>query len=95
MQPAAVNKQRQAIARISNLRTFIGYAQRAVLNDMISNSEESEFFINQVSSIDQVIRSLPRIYETEGISMDEKLAVLHYFSSNSDFYIVERDMFDS
>jgi hypothetical protein len=62
--------------------------------NFVKNSEEYNEVINRVY---KTIAEIPLIYQTESIKKDEKIAYLHYFTSSSDFYILELergDIFD-
>ena len=37
------------------------------------------------------LSKLPKLYETEGIPLEEKIVMMHFFIGNSDWYIVEFD----
>lgn len=53
--------------------------------------EEEQYFRDILVEIDETTSKMPKTYETEGVSGKEKIAHLHYFSSGSDWYIVEKD----
>lgn len=69
------------------------------IGDFMNKSQLS--FVKQSKEFDEVINRLyktiseiPVIYENENVSKDDKIAYLHYFSSSSDWYILELDRGD-
>jgi len=55
---------------------------------------ENDEFVDVVENLKKVISKLPKTYETDNIKSPEKVAMLHYFYGNLDWYVVERDMED-
>ena len=47
-----------------------------------------------LDNLKSIISEMPSTYQTEGVKPNEKIAYLHYFYGNSDWYIVEKDMGD-
>lgn len=43
------------------------------------------------TKFDRAVANLPNLYNTEDISLDEKIVKIHLFIGNSDWYIVEGD----
>jgi hypothetical protein len=41
--------------------------------------------------VNEVVANMPKTYETDGIPTKDKIAQLHYFYGNSDWYIFEKD----
>ena len=37
------------------------------------------------------LKTIPKLYETEGVALKDKLIYLHFFIGNSDWYIAEFD----
>ena len=72
------------------LNKFINPQQLQVLNGLIEESEEAQFFLDKLEELTQLIKSMPVTYDTEANS--NPLAVLHYFDAGMDFYIIEKDM---
>jgi len=71
---------------------LMGKSQRSVV---LSNcrGEEGEFFQAKLQELEQVFTTMPKTYETDGQGY-QAVAYLHYFSSNSDWWITELDMED-
>lgn len=46
-----------------------------------------------LARLEDVINRMPKTYETEKIPADDKIVYLHYFYGQSDWYIVEKDMY--
>lgn len=70
------------------LQNFVGKAQLNVLIDGLKG-EESGFFCLKIMALAQIICDMPTTYETDG--SPTKLCYLHYFTGNSDWYILEKD----
>lgn len=71
------------------LRDFIPSHQLSVIASGVKG-EEGDYFIEQLERIRDIISKTPKTYETEG--QEQKQFYLHYFTSSSDWYILERDM---
>lgn len=72
-----------------NLYFFIPRMQALVINDLMKNSEEKEFFIHKVEELRQIVETMPKIGDTAS----EK-AYLHYFGADRDFWVFEKDCGD-
>ena len=72
------------------LNKFINPQQLQVLNGLIEESEEAQFFVDKLEELTQLITSMPVTYDTE--ANNNPLAVLHYFDAGMDFYIIEKDI---
>ena len=70
------------------LRNFIPMHQQLTISENIAS------FQNEIKDLLKAVNELPSTYGTENISTNEKIARLHYFSSSSDWYIVEKDTSD-
>jgi superfamily II DNA or RNA helicase len=60
--------------------------------------EELEAFADVIDELYTKIRNTPKIYETESIALEDKIAHLHYFNSSSDYFVIEMeqgDIFDN
>ena len=73
-----------------NLKNYIGKGQLLAMNQA-SRGEEGEYFKTMIAKLKTTLETMPKIYETDGQG-DEAIAVLHYFSAGSDWWIVEQDM---
>lgn len=47
--------------------------------------------VPEIKRLNEIIAQIPKTYETEDVSDVDKKVWLHYFSSNSDWYIIEKD----
>jgi hypothetical protein len=83
----------QTIENIKTLKDFIGANQLHVIAHG-TRGEEKEFFIDKLAEMANTVNEMPKTYETEGTSMDDKTITLHYFTPNADWYIIEKDMGD-
>lgn len=72
-----------------NLRRFVPSAQMATLF-VLSAGEEKAHFIQKMDELSKTIRTMPKTYEQEGLG-DGAMVHLHYFSSQGNWYITERD----
>lgn len=66
--------------------------QYGAINTLL-RSEEKAFFIESVDRVYSTIEVMPKTYEQEGKG-DQAIAYLHYYTSNGDFYITEKDIDD-
>jgi hypothetical protein len=71
------------------LKNFIGRNQLKCISEA-GHEEEGDFFKSKMAKLNALFCAMPRIYETDGQG-DEAIAYLHYFNSDSDWYITERD----
>lgn len=87
----SASKDKPALKSVpKRLAAFIPEHQlKATRSTMKSNPEALG---GQLSDLLSIIDNMPKTYETDGINYKQKTAWLHYFSSGSDWYIVERDM---
>lgn len=53
-------------------------------------SEEKQFFFDKAVELAEIVETMPATYETDGQGADA-IAYLHYFNSDCDWYITERD----
>lgn len=74
------------------LTAFISAQQRAVIQNCLKGDEAS-FFKETLEGFCRCIDSMPVTYEQDGKG-EEAIAYLHYFTANSDWYIIELDMED-
>ena len=78
-----------AAAAARKLQRFIMPSQLSVLGDLC-RGEEGNFFRNKVLEMAGIVDSMPVTYETDGQG-DQAVVQLHYFTSDCDWYITERD----
>lgn len=78
------------LRKISAIGQFLPHLQANALTLMFGG-EEKEHAIELVDQLTKNIQDLPATYGTESQSPAEKIAYLHYFSGDSDWYIVEKD----
>jgi len=71
------------------LRDFIGTSQMKVLRQLC-RGEEGEWYLDKMREMAGIVRRMPKTYETDGQG-DSAVAVLHYFASQLDFWLVEKD----
>jgi hypothetical protein len=69
---------------------FIGAGQLKAIADGI-RSEESQYFLDKTCEMAEIIKNMPKTYETDGQGK-EAIATLHYFTASWDWYITEKDM---
>jgi hypothetical protein len=73
-----------------HLRGFIGRSQLGAVRDCLQG-EESQFFIDKMCELDELIRAMPKTYEQDGAGKDAVI-YLHYFIGGCDWYITEKDI---
>ena len=74
---------------LKTLRGFIGDSQLRVIGDGC-RGEERQYFFDKLVEMADIVTRMPKTYETNGQG-DNALAYLHYFSSNCDWFITEKD----
>lgn len=78
------------LKKLEKVKDFLNYSEFQVVKQ---NPQE---FSDSINNIYKYVKELPEIYATEDI--EDKIAYLHYFSSSSDWYIIELqrgDIFDN
>ena len=71
------------------LSHFIGESQLTVMQHN-QRGEEGAWFTAKLQELEQLIATMPRVYEQDGKGM-QALVSLHYFIGSADWYITERD----
>ncbi|WP_052123106.1 hypothetical protein [Gallibacterium anatis] len=71
-------------------KAFFSKSQYKTIQDALKG-EESTGMVDTLKPLFKRIDSMPKSYETDGQGNDA-VAQLHYFVSNGDFYITEKDM---
>jgi hypothetical protein len=79
-----------AYQALQSLKPFINQGQLRRLAELVRNSEEREFFRAKVMELVNLIETMPRPYQQDGLG-DEAIVYLHYFHGSADFHITERD----
>ncbi len=74
------------IDKLKVVRPFFGKGQYEVVKSNLDSYEEV------IDDLYTTITTMPKTYETDGIPKLQKIAYLHYFSSSSDWYILEKDI---
>lgn len=74
---------------LKTLRGFIGDSQLRVIGDGC-RGEERQYFFDKLVEMAGIVTRMPKTYETDGQG-DKAVAYLHYFSSNCDWFITEKD----
>lgn len=72
-----------------NLSQFINRSQLQCLRDL-TKGEEGAYFVGLITELKKTIANMPATYDTDGKG-DTAPVSLHYFTSSSDWYIIERD----
>ena len=85
-----MNSKEQVLVDIKKLKPFINASQMSVMAGNL-RGEEKEFFFNKFRELADTVDSMPKSYETDGQGT-EAVAILHYFSPSSDWYIIEKDI---
>jgi polysaccharide deacetylase 2 family uncharacterized protein YibQ len=80
---------KDATEAFKTVNKFIGSRQLKAMADGI-RSEESQYFLDKTCEMAEIIKNMPKSYETEGQGK-EAIAILHYFTGSWDWYITEKD----
>jgi hypothetical protein len=72
--------------KLKVVKPFFGKGQYEVVKSNLDSYDEV------IDDLYTTITTMPKTYETDGIPKLQKIAYLHYFSSSSDFYILEKDI---
>lgn len=91
---ADILTQKNALEQITKLHStgFVSSFQYRAIKTLLKSNEKA-FFIEAVDRIYSTIEVMPKTYEQDG-KEDQATAYLHYFTSNGDFYITEKDIDD-
>ena len=89
---ADILTQKNALEQITKLYSagFVSSLQYGAIKNLLKSNEKA-FFIESVDRIYSTIEVMPKTYEQDGKG-DKAIAYLHYFTSNGDFYITEKDI---
>lgn len=82
-----LNKDKKEIEvdKLKFIKPFFGKGQFEVVKSNLNSYKEV------IDDLYSIISTMPKTYETDNIPKLEKTAHLHYFTSSSDWYIVEKD----
>ena len=69
---------------------FIPDEQKQVLLELL-DGEEKEYFVKVAQKIEDTINNAPEMYETDGVNLEDKKPILHYFVGSYDNYVFEID----
>jgi hypothetical protein len=82
-----MNTRTDAANALLRLHDFIGTAQRITIAEA-TKGEEAQFFIDKIMEIDNVVKTMPRLYAQDGKG-EEAIVYLHYFVGGCDWFISE------
>jgi len=88
--PIKAKKNRTFNTLAKKLKDFISNQQMKAIEHG-AKGEEKEFFLEKLEEYANRVKKMPKTYEQDGKG-DNAIVYLHYFTSGSDFYILERDM---
>lgn len=74
--------------KLKKIQDFLNPSQLSIVKKSILE------FADVITNLFAIIQASPVTYETDNIERDEKIVQLHYFTGNSDFYIIELDKGD-
>lgn len=75
------------------LKQFVPKQQGRVLDALLIDSEEKDFFKDMLEKLTTHIEKMPKSYEQDGLG-DNAVVHLHYFYGSSDWWIIEKDTDD-
>jgi hypothetical protein len=79
----------QALDALKTLRGFIGRSQGSAIA-IGCTGEEKQFFFDKLVQMAALVSTMPKTYEQDGKG-EATTVTLHYFTSQFDWYITERD----
>lgn len=82
--------EQEARDAIRTLGQFIGHSQMSAIRSGC-RGEEKQFFFDKLVQLSALVQTMPKTYQTDGQG-DAAIVHLHYFTSQFDWYITERDM---
>lgn len=88
--PKAMTPQ-EGMDMLDELRPWLSRQQYRAMADNIRKGEESSAYVDRAKALASIIDGMASTYEQDGKGMDETTAYLHYFNSNGDWYITEKD----
>jgi hypothetical protein len=74
------------VDKLKVIKPFFGKGQYEVVKGHLDSYKEV------IGDLYSTITTMPKTYETDDIRKNDKIAYLHYFTSSSDWYIVEKDI---
>lgn len=88
---ASVGKTKmETINALQALRGLMTFSQLGALGEAM-RGEEKQFFFDKICEMADTFNTMPKTYE-QGGKGQEAIAYLHYFTSDCDWYITEKDM---
>ena len=90
---ADILTQKNALQQLEELKVaeLISTPQYEAIKSLLRRSEEKAFFIEAVDYIYSICNVMPKMLEQDGKG-ENAIAYLHYFTSNCDFYITEKEV---
>jgi hypothetical protein len=79
----------QATLAARTLQRFINPGELEAIGNAV-RGEEGEFWKSKLVELAKLVESMPTTYETDGHG-DAAVVHLHYFTSDCDWYVTERD----
>jgi len=87
-----ISRMKLALPQIKILQQFVSPSQLGALGAGC-RTEEKDFFFDKIEELSKQFTTMHKTYEQDGKG-DDAIVHLHYFSSNADWYITEKDMED-
>jgi len=75
----------ESVDKLKVVSTFFGKSQYQVVVENLNSYKDV------IDDLYEIISNMPKTYETDNIRKNNKIAYLHYFTSSSDWYIIEKD----
>lgn len=85
--PEIPSKKEKMVAVSDEAKQFLPSGQYSLIK---TNSELNDVRIR----LNELVANCPKTYETEKLELNDKIAQLHYFRGDSDWYIIEKDKGD-
>jgi hypothetical protein len=75
----------ESVDKLKVVSPFFGKSQYQVVVENLNSYKDV------IDDLYEIISNMPKTYETDNIRKNDKIAYLHYFTSSSDWYIIEKD----
>jgi len=81
------------VQNVKDLKDFLSIGQLgAMAEGTRKRGDDKMFFVEKLEEMADIVNNMAKTYDTEEMEKDDKIVALHYFMSDRDYYIIEKDM---